>query len=200
LGHVLDVLLRVLHPITPFVTEAMWTTLTGDESVVIAQWPEVETSRIDTRAEATVAELQRVVTEVRRFRSDQGLKPGQRVAARVSGTSAVVADYSEEIRTLARLTPAGDGFTPTASLDLGTVTVELDLSGAIDIDAERRRLEKDLAAAQKELDQVSKKLGNEQFLSKAPEHVVAKMHERESAAGADIERLASRIAALPVSP
>jgi valyl-tRNA synthetase len=200
LGHVLDVLLRVLHPITPFVTEAMWTTLTGDESVVIAQWPEVETSRIDTRAEATVAELQRVVTEVRRFRSDQGLKPGQRVAARVSGTSAVVADYSEEIRTLARLTPAGDGFTPTASLDLGTVTVELDLSGAIDIDAERRRLEKDLAAAQKELDQVSKKLGNEQFLSKAPEHVVAKMHERESAAGADIERLAWRIAALPVSP
>jgi valyl-tRNA synthetase len=197
LGHVLDVLLRVLHPITPFVTETLWTTLTGEESLVIADWPAAEPAYLDAKAEAAVAELQRVVTEVRRFRNDQGLKPGQRVAARLVGASGVVAEHETEIRALARLDIPADGFTPTASMDLGEVAVEIDLSGAIDVAAERRRVEKDLAAAHKELDQVGKKLTNEQFLAKAPDAVVAKMREREQVAQADIERLQARLATLP---
>jgi valyl-tRNA synthetase len=199
LGHVLDVLLRVLHPITPFVTETLWTTLTGEESLVIAEWPEVEPALVDRKAEAAIADLQRVVTEVRRFRSDQGLKPGQRVAARLVGASGVIVDHESEIRSLARLDSADAEFSATASLNLGDVTVELDLSGAIDVDAERRRLEKDLAAARKEFDQVGKKLGNEQFLAKAPEKVVATMRNRRAAAETDIARLEARIANLPAT-
>ncbi len=197
LGYVLDVLLRLLHPITPFVSEALWTTLTGDESLVIASWPTADASRHDPEAEAAVAELQRLVTEVRRFRSDQGLKPGQRVAARLAGLSGPLAAYEPEIRSLVRLNPPGEDFSPTASLAVGGVTVEVDLSGAIDVAAERRRLEKDLAAARKDLEQAQQKLANEQFLTKAPEQVVRKIRDREAAAKSEIARIEAQLAALP---
>ncbi len=77
------------------------------------------------------------------------------------------------------------------------MTVELDLIGAIDVVAERKRLEKDLATARKEVDTARVKLGNEQFLAKAPADVVATIEGRLSAARADVERLAAQLAALP---
>jgi valyl-tRNA synthetase len=75
--------------------------------------------------------------------------------------------------------------------------VALDLSGAIDVEAERKRLAKDLAAAEKEKAQTTAKLGNEAFLAKAPEQVVEKIRKRLSAAEADIARLTAQIEALP---
>src|SRR5581483_3994355 len=84
LGHVLDVLLRLLHPVIPFVTEALWTTLTGGESVVVADWPTALPQYADPAAEAQIAAVQDLVTEVRRFRADQGVPPGKKVAARIS--------------------------------------------------------------------------------------------------------------------
>jgi valyl-tRNA synthetase len=197
LGHVLDALLRVLHPITPFVSEALWTTLTGRETLVTAAWPEPDGSRLDADAEAAVADLQRLVTEVRRFRSDQGLKPGQRVEARITGLPGSLAGHEQEIRSLVRLDEPGASFAPTASLSIGGVDVELDLSGAIDVAAERRRLEKDLAGARKDLEQADRKLDNEQFLAKAPEQVVMKIRDRRTAAEDDIARIEAQLAALP---
>jgi valyl-tRNA synthetase len=197
LGHVLDRLLRVLHPTVPFVTEALWTALTGEETVVTAPWPTPE-DRADTAAEAAIGAVQAVVTEVRRFRSDQGLKPGQRVAARLAGIDGgPLADHEAAIRLLTRLTDPADGFAATASLPVQGLVVELDLSGAIDVAAERKRLEKDLAAAQKEKAQAEGKLGNEAFTAKAPEAVVDKIRGRLSNADADIARLTSQLAALP---
>ena len=69
------------------------------------------------------------------------------------------------------------------------ITVELDTAAGIDVAAERRRLDKDLAAARKEADQAERKLANESFLAKAPADVVAKTRERLDAAAADIERI-----------
>ncbi|WP_207782450.1 valine--tRNA ligase [Phytoactinopolyspora limicola] len=193
LGHVLDVLLRALHPVTPFVTEVLWTTLTGAESAVIAEWPQAERRHVDPAAEAAVTELQRLVTELRRFRSDQGLKPGQRVAGRLSGATGVLVRHETEIRTLTRLNVAGEGFTDTASITVGEVTVDLDLSGAVDVEAERRRLSKDLAAERKALDQAIRKLDNEQFLAKAPEAEVDKVRARRAAAETEIARLETQL-------
>jgi valyl-tRNA synthetase len=200
LGHVLDVLLRLLHPVTPYVTEVLWQALTGGESVVVAPWPVAEPAYDDPAAVAEVRDLQRLVTEVRRFRSDQGLKPGQRVAARLAGLDASPLRLHEDaIRSLARLTPPADGFAPTSSLPVAGVTVELDLSGAIDVAAERRRLEKDLAAAERETAQTAAKLGNADFLAKAPDAVVGKIRDRLSTAQADIARIQDQLAALPPS-
>jgi valyl-tRNA synthetase len=206
LGEVLDTLLRLLHPMVPFVTETLWTTLTGNgcaragegatgrgESLVIADWPTVDASRRDEAAERGIAAVRAVVTEVRRFRSDQGVKPSQRVPARVVGA----AGGEPAIRALLRLDEPGDGFLRTASLTTsGGVSVELDLSGAIDVAAERARLSRDLIAANKELDANSAKLGNAAFMSKAPEAVVAKHRARLAAAEADVARMKAALLAL----
>ena len=150
LGFVLDQMLRLLHPVMPFVTDELWRALTGEDSVMVADWPTYEFS--DPAAEAEIASLMRLVTEIRRFRSDQGLRPGQRVPGppRRESRSTPLAPHEESIRTLLRLTAPEPGFAVSASLLIEGVTVELDLAGTVDIEAERRRLEKDLAAARKE--------------------------------------------------
>jgi valyl-tRNA synthetase len=204
LGYVLDILLRLLHPFVPFVTEALWTALTGGESVTIAPWPDASAAEVmadDAAAARRVAAVQRLVTEIRRFRSDQGLNPGQRVAARLPAlATGELAAFEGAIRTLARLSQPGEGFAPTASLDVGlptgTVTVELDISGTVDVDAERARLTKDLAAARKELTGTEAKLANPSFTSKAPAEVVESVRTRRDVARADIERIEARLAAL----
>jgi valyl-tRNA synthetase len=196
LGEVLDVTLRLLHPVVPFVTETLWTALTGEESVVIADWP-ADSGFRDAAAEQEIGLVQQAVTEVRRFRADQGLKPGQKVPARLDLTGTQLASHEAALRSLLRLQPEGEGFQPTASLPVAGATVSLDLSGAIDVAAERRRLQKDLAAAEKEKAQAEKKLGNEGFLAKAPEKVVTGIRARLAAAAEDIERIGRQLDSLP---
>jgi valyl-tRNA synthetase len=203
LGEVLDTLLRLLHPMIPFVTEALWTALTGGESVVIAPWPAADPALRDEAAEAEVRAVQDIVTEVRRFRSDQGVRPGQRVPARLSGLAGPgpsgpgLVGQELAIRTLTRLEAATADFSTTASLSVRGVTIEVDLSGAIDVAAERARLAKDLATAEKEAALAAAKLGNPEFVAKAPAPVVAKMRGRLDDARAEIARLADQLDALP---
>ncbi|MFI6323178.1 valine--tRNA ligase [Nonomuraea sp. NPDC050556] len=199
LGHVFDALLRLLHPLVPFVTEELWRAVTGGESIVVAPWPVVDKRYEDPAAEAEVLAVQDLVTEVRRFRSDQGLKPGQKVAARLGLSGTALAAHESAIRSLLRLDAAGETFNATARLVVAGVEVEIDTAGTIDVAAERKRLEKDLAVAQKEAAQVAAKLGNEQFMSKAPDDVVAKVRGRADQAAADIARLEAQIAALPAA-
>jgi valyl-tRNA synthetase len=196
LGEVLDVTLRLLHPIVPFVTETLWTTLTGRESIVIADWP-TDSGFRDAAAEAEIESLQQVITEVRRFRSDQGLQPGQKVPARLDLSGTKLAAHEAAIRQLLRLQPEGDGFSATATLPVAGATVALDLSGTIDVAAERKRLAKDLATAEKEKAQAEAKLGNEAFLAKAPDNVVEKIRTRLAKAEGDIVRLQNQISNLP---
>jgi valyl-tRNA synthetase len=197
LGHVLDQLLRLLHPIIPFVTEELRCALTQAGSTVVSSWPAADARYVDDAAEAELAALQRVVTEVRRFRSDQGLRPAQRVAAQLTGLGPLTA-HEPLIRSLARLDGAGDGFAATARLAVsGGVTVELDTRGSIDVAAERARLLKDRAAAEKEAAQCRAKLDNPSFVDKAPERVVAKIRERLAGAEAELTRIGGQLDALP---
>ena len=194
LGAVLDVLLRLLHPLMPFVTEVLWTTLTGRESIVIAPWPIAEPRWTDGAAEAQIARVQAVVSEGRRFRADQGLKPSARIPARITG----LVDGVTEARWLLRLDEPGASFQPTASVTVpGGVLVEVDLSGTIDVAAERARYAKDLSAAFQERDKTAAKLANPSFTEKAPGPVVAKTRDRLLAAESDIARIEAALAALP---
>lgn len=201
LAAVLDALLKLLHPVMPFVTETLWKALTGEESLVIADWPQRSGLASDPAAAQRIADVQKLVTEVRRFRSDQGLADRQKVPARLSGIEAAGLDaHVAPVTALAWLTsPAGE-FSPTAHVEVrlagGTVNVELDTSGTVDVAAERRRLEKDLAAAQKELAGTTAKLDNEAFLAKAPDDVVAKIRGRQQLAREEVDRITARLAAL----
>ncbi len=194
LGHVLDTLLRLLHPLVPFVTEKLWTTLTGEESVVIASWPQDSGFR-DPDAEATVAQLQQLVTDVRRFRSEQGVRSSQRVPAELD-LAAALSDHEAAIRQLLRLDPPTADFAPTATLPIGDSHISLDLSQAIDIEAEKRRLERDLAGALKEVEAAEKKLNNDAFLAKAPDDIVAGIRTRHHNAETAARRIREQIAAL----
>ena len=118
--------------------------------------------------------------------------------ARLSGVDeADIAGQLAAIRTIARLEEPADGFAASASLEIGGVLVELDTSGTIDVAAERKRLAKDLAAAEKELAQCDGKLNNPAFVDKAPAPVVDKIKARREAAVADIARVTARLDALP---
>ncbi len=207
LGNVLDSVLRLLHPAIPFVTESLWQALTAGgagASLVIADWPRASSVGTDTVAAQRIADLQKLVTEIRRFRSDQGLTDKQKVAAKLNGIdTADLVGQRGEIASLARLTEPDADFAATAAVEVrlsgATVTVELDTSGAVDLDAERRRLEKDLAAAQKDLAATTAKLGNEAFLAKAPENVVDKIRTRREVAESEVTRIGARLAQIAES-
>ncbi|WP_225746549.1 valine--tRNA ligase [Corynebacterium sp. Marseille-P4611] len=204
LGRVLDVVLRLLHPTMPFVTEVLWKALTGGESIVVAPWPTVaDTNGGATKDEVAARRIEdadKLITELRRFRSDQGVKPSQKVPGRLDFAAADLTGQEELVRNLANTTAPGEDFDPSASIEVrlsqATVEVTLDTHGAVDVEAERKRLEKDLAKANKELEQTGKKLGNENFLSKAPEEVVNKIKERQQIAREEVERITSRLEGL----
>jgi valyl-tRNA synthetase len=201
LASVLDTLLKLLHPVMPFVTEVLWKALTAGESVVIAEWPTASGFAVDSTAAQRVTDMQKLVTEVRRFRSDQGLADRQKVPARLTDVAAADLDSQiPAVTSLAWLTPASETFSPSASVEVrltrGTVVVELDTSGTVDVAAERRRLEKDLAAAEKELKGTTAKLDNEAFLAKAPADVVDKIRDRQQVAHEEVDRITTRLASL----
>ncbi len=197
LGTVLDGLLRLLHPFVPFVTDTLWTSLTGEESLVIADWPAPSGRARDAAAAGWVADLQTLTTEIRRARADQKVPPSRPLPARIA---AHTPDLDVAARSLTRLTVPGDGFHATVTLPVplstGTATVELDTSGLLDISAEIARATKDLGAAEKEVADCGRKLGNADFLAKAPESVVGKIRARAVKAEQDVARLTARLATL----
>lgn len=190
LGFVLDQLFRLMHPVMPFITESMWTALTGGESLVIAQWPQAQADHIDKMAEKLVSELQEIITDVRRFRNDQGIKTSQKLPARFIAP-AHINDYADAMAFVLRLDL--NEITPSAQCEIGNVTVEFDLTNSIDIGAERARLERDLASAQKDMQTAEVKLNNQGFMAKAPEAVIVEIRERLEKTSADIERISAQL-------
>ena len=156
-------------------------------------WPVFNAAHIDKKSESLVTALQEVVTEVRRFRNDQGVKPSQKIPGRFIAPADVTA-YASAMAFLLKLELTE--FTPSASVEIGSMKVELDLSGTVDVVAERARLEKDLVTAQKDMKTAEVKLSNEGFMAKAPANVVAEIKERMAATSADIERITAQLAAL----
>ena len=212
LGHVLDVLLRLWHPVMPFVTEELWTTLTDGETLVRAVWPSglvtdasaavIDPGAVDAGAEGLVGELQAVVTEVRRFRAEQGLRPAQRVPARIDGLMATdLSDFEAQIRSLARLQVPDGEVAETAAVVVGhgdrAIRVALDLSGTIDVGKERARLTKARDVAANEVLLAEAKLANPEFTGKAPEPVIEKMRARMRDARSEVDRLRQQLDALP---
>ena len=196
LGFVLDQLFRLMHPVMPFITETMWTALTGGESLVIAEWPVAHVDHVDKKAEKLIVELQEIITDVRRFRNDQGIKTSQKIPARFIAP-AHINDYASAMAFVLRL-ELGE-ITPSAHCEIGAVKVEFDLTGSIDVVAERARLEKDLATAQKDKQTAEVKLNNQGFMAKAPETVLVEIRERLEKTTADIERITAQLAQLPRS-
>lgn len=190
LGHVLDVTLRLLHPIIPFVTETLWTSLTGAESIVIARWPVPDASRFDATAEGGMRALQAMVNEVRRVRGAQRVAPAVKLPAVLVSPDAGLAAYTEELAALGGLalrvgSTAPEGWTLVTTPE---GVVALDFAGTIDVHAERARWVKDLAEAELEVGRQEARLSGP-AAAKAPAAVVDGWRGRLAEAQADVVRL-----------
>ena len=139
-------------------------------------------------------QIQEIITEIRRFRNDQGIKTSAKIVAKFSGLGEL-ADYEAAIRFVVRA-EHGDG-PYSARIEIGSAVVEFDLTGAIDVAAERARLTKDLATAKKDLATARVKLENEGFMAKAPLEVVSEIRERLDLTSADIVRIEAALVGLP---
>jgi valyl-tRNA synthetase len=197
LGHVLDQLLRLMHPSMPFISEALWTSLTGGESLVVATWPKPSSSNSNKEALDVVEDMKRLITEIRRFRSEQGIKTSARIKADIQGISGALAQYEDSIRFLVRLDKPDSTFKQSAKIEVGSFLTAFDLSGAIDVKAERARLTKDLAAVEKDRETAKVKLENENFMAKAPMDVVASIKERLEFCDSEMVRIKSLLDSLP---
>jgi valyl-tRNA synthetase len=196
LGEVLNQLLRLMHPVMPFITEELWCALTGGETLVTAAWPQVKKAYLNESLGAEISKVQDLVTEIRRFRADQGIKTSARVGAKFIGLAeAGLSGYEAAVRQICRIDVIDAG--SSATIDVGTVKIEFDLTGAIDVVAERARLTKDLATAEKDRATAKVKLDNEGFMAKAPMEVVQEIRTRLAETTADIERITAQLAALP---
>ena len=152
---------------------------------------------IDSTSTIAMDKVKAVITEVRRFRSDQGLKPTQFIPGSFANLANDGIDkFEPALRSVLKVSTPESSFAPSASLAIGAVTIDLDLSGTVDVDAERARLSKDLATASKDRETAISKLENADFMTKAPEKVVATIKERLETCDAEILRINERLSAL----
>jgi valyl-tRNA synthetase len=191
---VLDGTLRLLHPIMPFLTTALWERLPwprGEErpeDLIVAPWPTPAPGRRDAPAEARIDALQEVVATVRSLRKEYGVGEGEGVTVHVVSEAPEVveglAGREAELERLARidalvLGPASeDAVGAHAALQAGG-ELFLPLAGVVDVERERGRLADEIARLEKQLAGTRGKLANEQFVTRAPPAVVEKEREKE---------------------
>ena len=196
---VLDQLLHMLHPIMPFITEELWQQLgEGRASALIAAtWPEFDDGWRDEGAEAEIDWVVRLITLIRAVRAEMNVPAGARTGLLLKDASeatlARVEDHRDIISTLARVDAiaALDGAVPEGSVQavLDEATLVLPLAGIIDIAKEKARLEKEIEKIAAEIRKLEAKLGNQDFLAKAPQAVVEETRERLDEAKAALAKL-----------
>lgn len=211
LAHVLERVLRLLHPFMPFITEELWQHLLrilpreGDlpESIVIAPYPIAEETRSDASAEEEVRLIIDTIRAIRNVRSQLRVQSGQFIEAFISyGAPSLFESQMETVRTFAKVDPIhldSEGPLPAdgvVTLVVGGATIRLPLAGVVDLAAEKARLTTELAECQKNAERIGKLLSNPQFTSKAPEEVVEGERERLQALEGQRERLQEVLAQL----
>ena len=201
-GWVLDQMLVVLHPFMPFITEDLWHALAPREhELIVGHWPMADARALDPAAEAEVEWLIELVGGIRAARTELGVPPGARLALHVRDaderTQARLANNAAALARLARVEPTGgDAAGGAAQLVVGEATFVLPLAGVIDLDAERARLGKAIAAAEKERDALAGRLGNASFVERAKPEAVEKARADHGDKAAEAERLGEALARL----
>lgn len=185
LMHVIDVSLRLLHPIMPFITEELWRyvpdSVTGGKPLILAAWPEPDARYLNTDADAQMNTIRDLVVKVRNVRLDYNVDPGKRITALVGGaemanTVAAHPQIFARLCNVEKLTALENGSAPdqAAVIASGDVTLYLPLAGMIDFAAERERLVKELDNVKAQIEKSEKLLANEGFVSRAKPDVIQK--------------------------
>ena len=195
---VLETVLRLAHPLIPFITEELWQTVAplagrkDADSLMLARYPVADMARIDEAAEARVAELKQLVHACRNLRGEMAISPAQRLPLLAAGEAAALQAFVPYLAGLAKLSeielvadiPA-DALAPVAVVG----ETRLMLKVEIDVAAERERLAKEIARLEGEIAKAEGKLGNASFVERAPAAVVAQERERLAGFSATLAQL-----------
>ena len=206
LVHVLEGICRLLHPMVPYVTEALWQELPhSGEALIVAAWPESDVSRLDDAAERDMAIVQEVVGAVRNIRGTMCVPPGRRADLLLRTSSETTLRILEETRTYICELARADGYEVgadlarppgSASAVVSAIEVYVPLKGLIDVDVEKHRLMKEIDGLEKALSGLDKKLENEGFLKNAPAEVVETERRRHQTYRETLDKLQDSLAAL----
>jgi len=193
-AHALSVILRLLHPFMPYVTEALWAEVGERTVLALSRWPHADFR--DESAAAEINWLVELVGAIRSVRSEMNVPPAARMPLVMVGGNASLAArldaHAAAIERLARVDGISRADQPprgAAQIVVGGATAALPLGGIIDFGAERERLEKEIARAEGEVARTDKKLANASFVARAPEEVVEAEREKRAAYASDAERL-----------
>ena len=206
LARVLEAVLRLAHPIMPFITEEIWQTvapyagvnLEPNSTIVLQPYPEADTSKIDQAALDEIEWVKAVIIAVRNIRGEMNISPGKALPLFFNNGSeqdkARAASSAQLIQSLAKVESidwlaAGEAAPASATQLVGELEIRVPLAGLIDTDAEVARLDKEIAKLDKEVARISGKLGNSGFVDKAPAEVVAKEQQKLADAEAARNRL-----------
>ncbi len=199
-------LLHHLHPVMPFISEELWEQIgPGDNRPLIAtRWPEPDPALIDAAAAAEMDWVVRLISMVRTVRSEMNVPASAQIALLLKDATPAalghVATHRDLILRLARLSELGplDGPVPAGAAQavIEDAVLVLPLAGVVDLDQERARLAKEMAKADDEIARIDRRLGNADFLAKAPEEVVAENRDRRADHVALRDKLAEALARL----
>jgi len=192
---VLETVLRLLHPVAPFITAELWERVAvvagrrvegSSDTIVTARYPQAELHKIDPAADAWIGKLKALMAAVRGLRSELNLRPDQRVPLYAVGDSAFVAEVSALLKSVMGRVSEVKTFDDEAAFSAAAVHAPVALAGEtklalvvpVDVGAERARIGKEVERLQGEIGKAEAQLGNERFVQRAPPNVVEEMRQR----------------------
>ncbi len=187
---VLDNMLRLLHPISPFITEEIWNHLPAKEdSIMIADWPRPDQLMLNDRAERKMEIVMSVITSIRNIRNEMKVNPGRKITAVLTTADEErieilneAKDYIIDLANIGNLeiTKEVEKISEKVSTAITEkIEIILPLEGLIDLDKEIERLEKDIEEVKYEIKRAKGKLNNEGFVNNAPEHLVKEEEQKK---------------------
>jgi valyl-tRNA synthetase len=213
---VLETVLRLAHPVIPFITEALWQKVApltdawpagaaeGEASIMVQRYPHAQAEKIDESSEQWAAELKAVIDACRNLRGEMNLSPAVKVPMLATGDAARLTTFAPYLQALARLSDV-QIIADEAALDAQAHGAPVAIIGSsklvlkveIDVAAERERLSKEVERLASEVSKCNAKLGNESFVSKAPATVVDQERKRLAEYESTIEKLQAQLLRLP---
>ena len=200
---ILGTVLRLLHPVMPFITEEIWQKLPLDTgSIMLSDWPEVSETYIDEDSEKKMELIMDVITAVRNIRNEMKVDPGRKIEAVLStgaSKAAVLKDGADYIKNLARIEELtivkelAEKPDKASTAIVNEVEVILPLAGMVDIDKEIARVKKEIEEMKSEIKRASSKLDNEGFVTQAPDHLVQAERDKLEEYKAKKEKLIQRL-------